>query len=52
MIRDKSPDKPAKLPKGVVAVAPPSCRRERALIKRGVWPVAGCDEAGRAHLPD
>ena len=36
-----------KLPKGVIAVAPPSFRRERALIKRGVWPVAGCDEAGR-----
>ena len=25
-------------------------RRERALIKRGVWPVAGCDEAGRGPL--
>jgi ribonuclease HII len=55
MIRDKSAkapaDKPsAKLPKGVIAVAPPSFRRERALIKRGVWPVAGCDEAGRGPL--
>jgi len=40
----------AKLPKGVIAVAPPSFRRERALIKRGVWPVAGCDEAGRGPL--
>jgi ribonuclease HII len=50
MIRDKSQDKPAKLPKGVIAVAPPSFRRERALIKRGVWPVAGCDEAGRGPL--
>jgi ribonuclease HII len=50
MIRDKSRDKPAKLPKGVIAVAPPSFRRERALIKRGVWPVAGCDEAGRGPL--
>src|SRR6201747_1176695 len=47
MIRDKSQ---AKLPKGVIAVAPPSFRRERALIKRGVWPVAGCDEAGRGPL--
>ncbi len=50
MIRDKSEKKPAKLPKGVLAVAPPSFRRERALIKRGVWPVAGCDEAGRGPL--
>ena len=40
----------ARLPKGVIAVAPPSFRRERALIKRGVWPVAGCDEAGRGPL--
>src|ERR1700759_841249 len=50
MIRDKSQDKPAKLPKGVIAVPPPSFRRERALIKRGIWPVAGCDEAGRGPL--
>jgi ribonuclease HII len=50
MIRDKSGKDPARLPKGVIAVAPPSFRRERALIKRGVWPVAGCDEAGRGPL--
>ncbi|HEY0328520.1 MAG TPA: ribonuclease HII [Rhodopseudomonas sp.] len=52
MIRDKeksAPGKP-KLGKGVIAVAPPSFRRERALLKRGVWPVAGCDEAGRGPL--
>jgi ribonuclease HII len=55
MIRDakkkteKKGDK-AELPKGVIAVAPPSFRRERALIKRGIWPVAGCDEAGRGPL--
>ena len=36
--------------KGIIAVAPPSFRRERALIKRGIWPVAGCDEAGRGPL--
>ncbi|MDD1530618.1 ribonuclease HII [Bradyrhizobium sp. WBOS7] len=36
--------------RGIIAVAPPSFRRERALIKRGVWPVAGCDEAGRGPL--
>ncbi|MGP9813435.1 ribonuclease HII [Rhodopseudomonas sp. NSM] len=42
---------PAKgLGRGVIAVAPPSFRRERALLKRGVWPVAGCDEAGRGPL--
>jgi ribonuclease HII len=55
MIRDKSGKTQAnktraKLPKGVIAVAPPSFRRERTLIKRGVWPVAGCDEAGRGPL--
>jgi ribonuclease HII len=51
MIRDKSgKKKQIKLPKGVIAVALPSFRRERALIKRGVWPVAGCDEAGRGPL--
>ncbi|MCG6207785.1 ribonuclease HII [Rhodopseudomonas sp. HC1] len=42
---------PAKgLGKGVIAVAPPSFRRERTLIKKGIWPVAGCDEAGRGPL--
>src|SRR5215472_1055326 len=51
MSRDKPASKtPAKLPKGVIAVSPPSFRRERALIKRGVWPVAGCDGAGRGPL--
>ena len=58
MSRDKSAKKPeskpekqsAKLAQGVIAVAPPSFRRERALIKRGIWPVAGCDEAGRGPL--
>src|SRR5437879_13282863 len=55
MIREKSAKEKfakdqAKLPKGVISVAPRSFRRERALIKRGVWPVAGCDEAGRGPL--
>jgi ribonuclease HII len=50
MIRDKSGKKQIKPPKGVIAVTPPSFRRERALIKRGIWPVAGCDEAGRGPL--
>jgi ribonuclease HII len=40
----------SRLGKGVIAVAPPSFRRERALLKQGVWPVAGCDEAGRGPL--
>src|SRR5205814_2858525 len=50
MIRENPTDGPEKPDKGVIAVAPPSFRRERALIKRGVWPVAGCDEAGRGPL--
>jgi ribonuclease HII len=28
----------------------PSFRRERGLMQRGVWPVAGCDEVGRGPL--
>jgi ribonuclease HII len=47
---EKSAEKAARPPGGVIAVAPPSFRRERALLKRGVWPVAGCDEAGRGPL--
>lgn len=46
MIRDPSRDKPGRSS----AVVQPSFRRERALIKRGVWPVAGCDEVGRGPL--
>src|SRR4029077_1367725 len=38
-----------RLPLGEEAVRP-TFRRERAAIKRGVWPVAGCDEAGRGPL--
>jgi len=49
MSREKALKVPtAKKAKRVVAA--PSFRRERALIKRGVWPVAGCDEAGRGPL--
>lgn len=48
MIRDKAAAKPGKTTKTVSR--PPSFRRERALLKRGVWPVAGCDEAGRGPL--
>jgi len=57
MSRDKSKNSEkssaaatAKPAKGVIAVAPPTFRRERALLKRGIWPVAGCDEAGRGPL--
>lgn len=50
MIREKSPTTAPKPKKRAVAVAPPSFRRERALLQRGVWPVAGCDEAGRGPL--
>src|SRR5258706_6584530 len=28
----------------------PTFRRERAGIKRGLWPIGGCDEAGRGPL--
>ena len=45
-----SREKPGKDRARVVDVKPPSFRRERALIKRGIWPVAGCDEAGRGPL--
>src|ERR1700746_2536111 len=38
-----------RLPLGEADVRP-TCRRERAAMKRGVWPIAGCDEAGRGPL--
>src|SRR6516225_8245923 len=50
MSRDKIATTPDQLFKGVIGLALPSFRRERALIKRGVWPIAGCDEAGRGPL--
>jgi ribonuclease HII len=50
MIRSKSPIGPPIARSGAIAVVPPNFRRERALIKRGIWPVAGCDEAGRGPL--
>jgi ribonuclease HII len=40
---------PARLPLAE-EILRPSFRRERAAMKRGVWPVAGCDEAGRGPL--
>jgi ribonuclease HII len=39
----------ARLPLGD-EVLRPTFRRERAALKRGLWPVAGCDEAGRGPL--
>src|SRR6202045_3067998 len=39
----------ARLPLGGGVIRPPF-RRERSALKRGVWPVAGCDEAGRGPL--
>jgi ribonuclease HII len=41
--------KPVRLPLGEEDIRP-TFRRERAAMKRGVWPVAGCDEAGRGPL--
>jgi ribonuclease HII len=38
--------KPARLPLGEEEPRP-TFRRERSALKRGIWPVAGCDEAGR-----
>jgi len=38
-----------RLPLGEAPIRP-SFRRERAAIKRGIFPVAGCDEAGRGPL--
>ena len=32
------------------ALIRPTFNRERRAIKRGIWPVAGCDEAGRGPL--
>ena len=42
---DKSKRLPLKEP-----VLRPTFRRERRWLTRGVWPVAGCDEAGRGPL--
>ena len=40
---------PARLPLKEVIVRP-TFRRERKAHKEGIWPVAGCDEAGRGPL--
>src|SRR5712675_1502527 len=41
--------RPVRLPLGEEDPRP-TFRRERAALRRGVWPVAGCDEAGRGPL--
>src|SRR5882672_11197668 len=38
-----------RLPLGTEDIRP-TFRHERAALKRGIWPVAGCDEAGRGPL--
>src|SRR6185295_19530096 len=40
---------PLRLPLGEEPVRP-TFRRERKALNRGVWPIAGCDEAGRGPL--
>jgi len=52
MSRDKPSSVPraSKAARSVSAATRPSFRRERALLKQGVWPVAGCDEVGRGPL--
>jgi ribonuclease HII len=48
MSRD-STERPARLPLREEEPRP-TFRRERSALKRGLWPVAGCDEAGRGPL--
>ena len=45
----RMPVRAARLPLGEEEVRP-TFRRERSAMRRGVWPVAGCDEAGRGPL--
>ena len=49
MSREKSRAVRRPLKKAVAIAAPTFCR-ELELMNRGVWPVAGCDEAGRGPL--
>ena len=43
------PAETERLPLGE-AVVRPTFRRERSALNKGIWPVAGCDEAGRGPL--
>jgi ribonuclease HII len=49
MSRSPSRTAAVRLPLGEADLRP-TFRRERAALKRGVWPIAGCDEAGRGPL--
>ncbi len=48
--RPNDKDAAPRLPLGEEIITRPTFRRERAALKRGVWPIAGCDEAGRGPL--
>jgi ribonuclease HII len=49
MSRKPAESNAPRLPLGEAPIRP-TFKRERAALKRGVWPVAGCDEAGRGPL--
>src|SRR5258708_2876767 len=46
----RAPSRVPRLPLGDPVKIRPTFARERAAMKRGVFPVAGCDEAGRGPL--
>lgn len=48
--KDTRNDAAPRLPLVEEIITRPTFRRERAALKRGVWPIAGCDEAGRGPL--
>jgi ribonuclease HII len=50
MSRQATASAAPRLPLKEKRVTRPTFARERAALKRGVWPVAGCDEAGRGPL--
>ena len=50
MSRDKSAKNANSKNAGRVIATAPTFERESDLLKRGIWPVAGCDEAGRGPL--
>jgi ribonuclease HII len=45
----RKPASPTRLPLKEPALRP-TFRRERRWLAKGVWPIAGCDEAGRGPL--
>ena len=48
--KDSRNEAAPRLPLAEEIITRPTFRRERAALKRGVWPIAGCDEAGRGPL--